>query len=74
MHKRSKEARNAYISDYLGETIKGNPKRFWSCIKQLNKEEVGIADFEIDGSIISNNKSKADMFNNQFSSVFTQED
>ena len=25
-----KEARNAYISDYLGEGIEENPKRFWS--------------------------------------------
>ena len=74
MHKRLKEARKAYISDYLGEAIEENPKRFWSYIKQLNKEELGIADFEINGSIISDNKSKADMLNNQFLSVFTQED
>ena len=47
MHKRLKEARKAYISDYLGEAIEENPKRFWSHIKQLNKEELGIADFEI---------------------------
>ena len=74
MHNSLKEARNAYISDYLGEAIEENPKRFWSYIKQLNKEELGIADFEINGSIISDNKSKADMLNNQFLSVFTQED
>ena len=74
MHKRLTEARNAYISDYLGEAIEEKPKRFWSYIKQLNKEELGIADFEINGSIISDNKSKADLLNNQFSSVFTQED
>ena len=30
--------------------------------------------FEINGSIISYNKPKADLLNNQFSSVFTQED
>ena len=74
MHKRLKEARKVYISDYLREAIEENPKRFWSYIKQLNKEELGIADFEINGSIISDNKSKADMLNNQFLSVFTQED
>ena len=74
IHKRLKEARKAYISDYLGEAIEENPKRFWSYIKQLNKEELGIADFEINGYIISDNKSKADMLNNQFLSVFTQED
>ena len=74
MHKRLKEARKAYISDYLGEAIEENPERFWSYIKQLNKEELGIADLEINGSIISDNKSKADMLNNQFLSVFTQED
>ena len=42
MHKRLKEARDAYISDYLGEAIEENPKRFWSYIKQLKKEEPGI--------------------------------
>ena len=74
MHKKLNGARNAYVSDYLGEAIEENPKRFWSYIKQLNKEELWIADFEINGSIISDNKSKAEMLNNQFSSVFTQED
>ena len=73
MRKRLKEARKTYISDYLGEAIEENPKRFWSSIKQLKKEEPGIADFEINGSIISDNKSKADILNNQFSNVFTQE-
>ena len=68
MHKRLKEARNAYVSDYLG-AIEENLGRFWSYIKQLNKEELGIADFEINGSIINHNKSKAHMLNNQFSSV-----
>ena len=69
-----KGARSAYISDYLGEAIEENPKRFWSYIKQLKKEEPGIADFEINGSIISDNKSKADILNNQSSNVFTRED
>lgn len=67
MHRRLKEARNAYISDYLGEAIEENPKRFWSYMPRF-------ADFEINGSIISDKKSKADILNNQFSSVFTQED
>ena len=40
MHKRLKQVRNAYISDYLGEAIEENPKRFWSYIKQLKKEEL----------------------------------
>ena len=42
MHKKLKEARDAYISDYLGEGIEENPKRFWSHIKQLKKEEPGV--------------------------------
>ena len=47
-------------ANYLGEAIEENPKPFWSYIKQLNKEELGVAGFEINGSIISDNKSKAD--------------
>ena len=42
MHKRLKEARNAYISDYLVEAIEDNPKRFWSYIKQLKKNKWGL--------------------------------
>ena len=72
MHKRLKEARNTYISDYLGEAIEDNLKRFWSYIKRLKKVEPGIADFEINGSIISDNKSKADILNNQFSNVYSR--
>ena len=74
MYKRLKGARNAYISDYLGEAIEENPKRFWTFIKQRNKEELGTTDFKINGSIISDNRSKADLLNKQFSSVLTQED
>ena len=46
---------------------------FGHTLTNWKKEEPGIADFEINASIISDNKSKADILNNQFSSVFTQE-
>jgi len=71
MHKDLKTARYTYISDYLGEAVKDNPKRFWSYIKQLQKDNPGIVDFEINGSIISDNKSKIEISNKQFSRVFT---
>ena len=74
MKKSLKEARDKHISDYLGEAIEENPKRFWSYIKQLKKEDPGIADFEVNGSVISDNNSKAEILNKHFSNVFTQED
>ena len=50
-----------------------NPKRFWSYIKKLNKDDVGISDFEINEKCISDRKLKAEVLSEQFSGVFTEE-
>ena len=53
LHKNLKSAREKYVSDYLGESIKENPKRFWSFVKHLKKDDPGVADFKVDGQIIT---------------------
>lgn len=73
MHKNLKSAREEYVCDNLGEAIKDNPKRFWSYIKRLNQEDLGVADFEVGGNVISDGRLKSEILNNQFSSVFTKE-
>lgn len=74
LHKNLKSAREKYVSDYLGETIKVNPKRFRSFIKHLKKDDPGVADFKVDGQIISDSEMKSDLLNKQLSNVYTKED
>ena len=74
MHKNLKFAREEYVSGQLSEAIKVNPKRFWSYVKRLKQENPGIADFEVDGKVISDGGLKSEILNSQFSSVFTKED
>ena len=74
MHKNLKSAREEYIKGHLSEAIKDNPKRFWSYVKRLKQENPGIADFEVDGKVISDSSLKSEILNSQFSSVFTEED
>ena len=71
MHQSLKTARDGYVSNFLGEAIEENPKRFWSYVKQLRHDDPGVADLEIEGQIFSNGGVKAEILNKQFSSVFT---
>ena len=73
LQKDLKSTRETYISDFLGTAIEENPKRFWSYIKQLKNEDPGVADFKVDGRIISDGNLKSELLSKQFSSVFTDE-
>ena len=66
-------AKRGYISDHLANNIKDNPKAFWTFVKKTKSEEVGISDLKVNNSVISDAKGKAEALNNQFASVFTQE-
>ena len=68
-----KAAKENYIRDVLGESIKKIPKVFWSYIKKLNKDNVGVSDFEINGEIVDDSRKKLKMLSKNFSSVFTKE-
>ena len=73
LHQNLKTARDIYVSEYLGDAIEENPKRFWSYVKQLKQDNLGVADLEIDGKLISDGQTKSEILNKQFSSVFTDE-
>ena len=62
-----------YLNNHIGESLKTNPKQFWSLIKANKRECIGIPTLQTDGQIITNDRDKANTLNNQFSSVFTQE-
>ena len=52
----------------------GNPKRFWSYIKSKRCENTGIAPLMEDGILQSDSATKSNMLNDQFVSVFINED
>eukprot|EP00112_Aurelia_sp_Birch-Aquarium-sp1_P023361 Seg693.6 transcript_id=Seg693.6/GoldUCD/mRNA.D3Y31 product="LINE-1 retrotransposable element ORF2 protein" protein_id=Seg693.6/GoldUCD/D3Y31 len=72
-----KEIRNShkvYIKDVVGASLKDNPKTFWSYIKSLRKENTGIPTLSTTSKIpASTDLQKANALNEQFMSVFTNE-
>ena len=61
------------ISDQLQDD-KGALKSFWSHIKNLRKDNVGITDLKVESKVISDSKEKAECVSHQFSNVLTNED
>jgi hypothetical protein len=50
-----------------------NPKRFWSFIKSKRAESTGMAPLRKEGILYSNGNAKANILNDQFTSVFSHE-
>ena len=69
-----RDAYNSYIRDIISPDIQERPKRFWSYITSKKCDNNGVAPLrDTDGLIHSDTKRKAEILNQQFSSVFTQE-
>ena len=49
-------------------------KKFWEYIKSLKKDASGVSPLKKDGVLVSDSKGKADNLNQQYASVFTEED
>jgi len=66
------------VRDYekeIAKRAKSNPKAFYRYVNSKTKSHEKIPDLKgDDGNTITNNKDKAEVFNNFFSSVFTVED
>ena len=62
-----------YVNNHIRDSLKTNPKRFWSFIKTNKRENIGIPTLRVNDQPIINDRDKANALNNQFSSVFTQE-
>ena len=61
--------------DEVSSDYTNNSKKFWSYIKSKGQEWVGVAPLKNKlGFLHSDNKSKAEILNEQFQSVFTRED
>ena len=69
-----RQSHDDYVKDLIteGRDNHGHTgKRFWSYIKSQRKERSGIADLFDRGEWISDNTRKANLFNAQFSKVFS---
>lgn len=73
--KECKTAYKNYIEDMISPELTNNPKRFWSFIKSKRCETTGVAPLrDTDGLTYSDGKSKANILNQQFSSVFNSDE
>lgn len=64
----------SYIRDTLTQSMEeGNSKTFWSYVKAKRQDSCGIAPLMKDGNLYSLNKDKAEILNDQFTSVFTKD-
>ncbi len=69
--KACKQAYSSYVHDIISPDLKGNPKKFYSYIKSKKCDNIGVSPLKnTDGLTYSDNKTKANILNNQFSSVF----
>ena len=66
------ETRNAHRS-YISSICSDSPKRFWSYIKSLKVDNIGIPTLNNNNKLESDNRLKTEILNSQFKSVFTQE-
>ena len=73
-----KECRNAhwkYVNESLSNCLEeGKNKSFWKYIKSKRNDSVGVSALRKNGQLHQDSKSKADILNDQFKSVFTKQD
>ena len=68
--KMTRSAHRAYVRKFCLDS----KKQFWSFVKSLKNDSTGIPALKNQGVLISDNIQKAELLNEQFSSVFTNED
>ena len=69
-----KEAHNNYYARLFDTSFDENKRQFWKYVKAKKKDANVISTIMVDGAPLSDTISKAEALNNQFKSVFTQED
>ena len=69
-----KDAYNSYLCNMFDPAQDSNNKRFWSYIKSKKADNIGIAPLQSQSGVIrSDSKSKAEILNSQFCSVFSKD-
>ena len=74
MQQTCRRAYEEYMHNIIcGDYESGNKKRFYSYVKSLRTDNSGVAPLKCDGITHTDSISKAEILNQQFSSVFTRE-
>jgi len=80
MQKECRRSYNEYINNIIcgdtqdTSTQNNRNKKFYGYIKSLRRDSSGVASLKKDGIAFSDSSKKAEILNDQFSSVFTNED
>ena len=74
MQRDCRETYISYVNNMFADDSTGNSKRFWSFIKGKRCDSTGISPLMNDGILQCNSHIKAEVLNDQFVSVFTNED
>lgn len=73
-HHECRRVRNQYLKHLLDPDSGNGCKRLWTYIKSRRQEHIGIASLEANNTIYTDDLDKANILNNYFSTVFTEED
>lgn len=69
LHKNLNRSRTNYLPDFLSDSIKQNPKAFWSHIKRLGKEGTATQDLKVGNKVFTEPRA-----NSHLSSVFNNKE
>ena len=70
-----RKARWEYIGGMLNDGLEsGNHKPFWRYVKSQRQDNCGVSPLKWNGELHSDSKDKAQILNDQFSSVFTKDE
>ena len=61
------------INNTIGDRLTEQSKSFWSYVKLMQTENIGISTLRTETKLCTSDKEKADTLNEQFLSVFTHE-
>ena len=63
-----------HINNVLEKSLEqGNNKPFWKYIKSKRNDNIGVASIKHNGQLFNDGKTKAELLNKQFKSVFTKD-
>ena len=71
MQRECRKAHEKYVSNIINPDNKHSNKKFWSYIKSKRSKNHGISSLEKNQQVVTDNLAKANILNDQFTSVFT---
>ncbi|XP_072042262.1 uncharacterized protein [Amphiura filiformis] len=66
-------AHEDYVNNVVGNSLSESPKKFWSYVKMMRTENLGIPTLRTTTKLCTTDQDKATALNSHFQSVFTQE-